>query len=144
MHLINSGLGVSFKSQANNNDDRFVADTPNESSITDSNRASGSVMDLVPPLTAELTNKKVYNSKTMVPVSEASMEPLAVVLVNHRSKRDDIGHRRTRRPFSVSEAEALVQAVEKPGTGRYMTIMRPPFVGFWCYCDLFLSSLCIE
>lgn len=32
----------------------------------------------------------------------------------------DNGKRRVRRPFSVSEVEALVHAVEKLGTGRYM------------------------
>ncbi|CAO2817098.1 unnamed protein product [Amaranthus hypochondriacus] len=110
------------ESLANNIYDRFSSDTPNKSSITDSNRASGSVMDLVPSLAAELANKKVYNSKTIVPVLEASMEPLAVVPANHRSKGDDIGHRRTRRPFSVFEVEALVQAVEKLGTGRWRDV----------------------
>ena len=36
----------------------------------------------------------------------------------------DNGKRRVRRPFSVSEVEALVHAVEKLGTGRYSTRSR--------------------
>lgn len=43
----------------------------------------------------------------------------------HKSKQQQqqqqhqTAQRRMRRPFSVSEVEALVQAVEKLGTGRY-------------------------
>ncbi|KAL2940466.1 Telomere repeat-binding protein 4 [Bienertia sinuspersici] len=50
------------------------------------------------------------------------MDALAVVPVNQRSKRSDIGQRRTRRPFSVNEVEALVRAVEKLGTGRWRDV----------------------
>jgi hypothetical protein len=31
----------------------------------------------------------------------------------------EFGQRRIRRPFTVSEVEALVQAVERLGTGRF-------------------------
>ena len=46
------------------------------------------------------------------------MEALAVLPVHQKSKRTEIAQRRIRRPFSVTEVEALVQAVEKLGTGR--------------------------
>lgn len=52
----------------------------------------------------------------------ASAEALAVVPVNQKTKRCEYAQRRTRRPFSVSEVEALVQAVEELGTGRYGVI----------------------
>uniref|UniRef100_A0A7C9ENB3 HTH myb-type domain-containing protein n=1 Tax=Opuntia streptacantha TaxID=393608 RepID=A0A7C9ENB3_OPUST len=78
--------------------------------------------DLVPSPTTELSDNNMSNSKALVPVPEASAEALAVVPVNQRTKRSEIGQRRTRRPFSVSEVEALVQAVEKLGTGRWRDV----------------------
>ena len=45
-------------------------------------------------------------------------EELAMVPVHQKPKRSEIVQRRIRRPFSVDEVEALVQAVEKLGTGR--------------------------
>ncbi|KAJ9548388.1 hypothetical protein OSB04_020931 [Centaurea solstitialis] len=45
--------------------------------------------------------------------------PLAV----SKSKQQDCAQRRIRRPFSVSEVEALVEAVEKLGTGRYVCVV---------------------
>lgn len=64
-------------------------------------------------------DKSVTDSKALVSVPAMSMEALAVVPVHRKSKRSEIVQRRIRRPFSVSEVEALVQAVEKLGTGRY-------------------------
>lgn len=65
-----------------------------------------------------LTNKTMLESQALVAIPEMSMEPLAVVPVNQKTKRSELVQRRTRRPFSVSEVEALVQAVEELGTGR--------------------------
>lgn len=56
--------------------------------------------------------------QAIVALPDVSMEPLAAVPVNQKSKRSELVQRRTRRPFSVSEVEALVQAVEELGTGR--------------------------
>lgn len=67
-----------------------------------------------------LTDTSTTDSKALVVVPGMSAEALAVVPGNRKSKRFDIGQRRIRRPFSVSEVEALVQAVEKLGTGRYL------------------------
>ncbi|XP_057522802.1 telomere repeat-binding protein 3-like [Amaranthus tricolor] len=99
-----------------------IVDTPNKPSITDSNRPTESIKSIVPSRTTELTDKTVFNFKAIVPVPEDRIEALAVVPVSHRSKRADIGQRRTRRPFSVSEVEALVRAVEKLGTGRWRDV----------------------
>lgn len=58
-------------------------------------------------------------SKALVPVPSMNKDALAVVPLR-KSKRSDPAQRRIRRPFTVSEVEALVQAVEKLGTGRYI------------------------
>lgn len=67
-------------------------------------------------------NKNTTDSKSLVPVPAMSMEALAVVPVHRKSKRSEMAQRRIRRPFSVAEVEALVQAVEKLGTGRYFVL----------------------
>lgn len=60
--------------------------------------------------------------QAIVALPDVNMEPLAAVPVNQKSKRSELVQRRTRRPFSVSEVEALVQAVEELGTGRCDTL----------------------
>lgn len=62
--------------------------------------------------------KKLSDSKELITVPEMGMEALAVLPGHQKSKRTEIAQRRIRRPFSVAEVEALVQAVEKLGTGR--------------------------
>lgn len=110
------------RSQLNVNEEMYLLDTLDKPSVTDSNSPAGSGGDLVPSLTTELSDKNISNSKALIPVPEASAEALAVVPVHQRTKRSEIGQRRTRRPFSVSEVEALVQAVEKLGTGRWRDV----------------------
>ena len=61
-------------------------------------------------------------SKALVPVPSAKQDALAVVPLR-KSKRSESTQRRIRRPFTVAEVEALVQAVEKLGTGRYYWIL---------------------
>lgn len=65
-----------------------------------------------------LMDGAVPDSKALVPVHPMNVEALAVVPANMKPKRSELSHRRTRRPFSVAEVEALVEAVEKLGTGR--------------------------
>lgn len=65
-------------------------------------------------------DKSTRDSKALVAVPEINVKALAVVPVQQRSKQSEIAQRRIRRPFSVAEVEALVQAVEKLGTGRYI------------------------
>ena len=69
------------------------------------------------PLNASV-DKSMTDSKALVTVPEMSKEEVAVVPVVQKSKRSESLLRRIRRPFSVDEVEALVQAVEKLGTGR--------------------------
>ena len=62
------------------------------------------------------------HSRALIPVASAAM--LAPRPPNRKFKRTEqqlAAQRRIRRPFSVTEVEALVQAVEKLGTGRYKT-----------------------
>lgn len=56
--------------------------------------------------------------RALVPFTAMPLEPLAVVPLSQKNKRSELSQRRIRRPFSVSEVEALVQAVEELGTGR--------------------------
>ncbi|KAL3653157.1 hypothetical protein CASFOL_002838 [Castilleja foliolosa] len=65
-------------------------------------------------------------SKALVPVSSTKQEALAVLPLQ-RSKRSDSVQRRIRRPFTVAEVEALVQAVEKLGTGRWRDVKLRAF-----------------
>lgn len=55
----------------------------------------------------------------LVAIPEMNVETLGVVPLQRKSRRPELAQRRTRRPFSVAEVEALVQAVENLGTGRY-------------------------
>ncbi|XP_073023108.1 telomere repeat-binding protein 5-like isoform X2 [Primulina eburnea] len=65
-------------------------------------------------------------SKALVPVP--SVEPDALALIPLRKcKRSDSAQRRIRRPFTVSEVEALVHAVEKLGTGRWRDVKLRAF-----------------
>lgn len=68
---------------------------------------------------ADTSMDKSLNSKALVAVPAMNVEALAVVPAHRNSKQSEIVQRRIRRPFSVAEVEALVQAVEKLGTGRY-------------------------
>lgn len=76
--------------------------------------------DSAPSPTDTSVDKSTTDSKALVAVPEMNVEALAVVPVHRKSKRSEIAQRRIRRPFSVTEVEALVQAVEKLGTGRYV------------------------
>ncbi|XP_041991588.1 telomere repeat-binding protein 1-like [Salvia splendens] len=65
-------------------------------------------------------------SKALVPVPSAKQDALAVVPLR-KSKRSESTQRRIRRPFTVAEVEALVQAVEKLGTGRWRDVKLRAF-----------------
>ncbi|XP_017242709.1 telomere repeat-binding protein 4 [Daucus carota subsp. sativus] len=65
--------------------------------------------------------------KALVPIPPVNANTLAIVPVNQKAKRPDPSQRRTRRPFSVSEVEALVEAVEKLGTGRWRDVKMRSF-----------------
>ncbi|CAN0909519.1 Telomere repeat-binding protein 4 [Linum grandiflorum] len=63
------------------------------------------------------------DSKALVAVEP----PLAVLPLNQKCRRSENVQRRTRRPFSVSEVEALVHAVEELGTGRWRDVKLRSF-----------------
>ncbi|KAL0436584.1 UNVERIFIED_CONTAM: Telomere repeat-binding protein 5 [Sesamum radiatum] len=65
-------------------------------------------------------------SKALVPVPSTKQDALAVVPLR-KSKRSESAQRRIRRPFTVAEVEALVQAVEKLGTGRWRDVKLRAF-----------------
>ncbi|KAF8049808.1 hypothetical protein N665_2115s0008 [Sinapis alba] len=68
------------------------------------------------------------DSRALVPVSALEPEEaLAIVPFNEKPKRTENSQRRTRRPFSVTEVEALVHAVEELGTGRWRDVKLRSF-----------------
>ncbi|KAG4923395.1 hypothetical protein JHK87_048935 [Glycine soja] len=71
-------------------------------------------------------NKITPDSRAIVAVP-ATTETLAVVPVSQKTKRSEFVQRRTRRPFSVAEVEALVHAVEELGTGRWRDVKLRAF-----------------
>ncbi|KAJ4970447.1 hypothetical protein NE237_003546 [Protea cynaroides] len=83
--------------------------------------------DSVPSPTDMSADKTTSDSRALVAVPALSVEALAVVPFNRKSRRSEMVQRRIRRPFSVSEVEALVQAVEKLGTGRWRDVKLRAF-----------------
>ncbi|CAI9774894.1 unnamed protein product [Fraxinus pennsylvanica] len=77
--------------------------------------------------TDALKDEALPDSKALVPVPPTNMEALAVVPFNSKRKHNELSQRRTRRPFSVAEVEALVEAVEKLGTGRWRNVKMRAF-----------------
>ncbi|KAE8729469.1 Telomere repeat-binding protein 3 [Hibiscus syriacus] len=73
----------------------------------------------------DMFDKSTTESKALLP--EMSMETLAVGQAHKKPKQSDVAHRRIRRPFSISEVEALIQAVEKLGTGRWRDVKLRAF-----------------
>ncbi|XP_019084776.1 PREDICTED: telomere repeat-binding protein 2 isoform X2 [Camelina sativa] len=69
------------------------------------------------------------DSRALVPIASSAL--LAPRTPNRKFKRTEqqqAAHRRIRRPFSVTEVEALVQAVENLGTGRWRDVKVHAFV----------------
>ncbi|MCD7455889.1 hypothetical protein HAX54_030040 [Datura stramonium] len=64
----------------------------------------------------------IPDSRPLVIVSPLNAEAHAVVPVSPKISRSELSQRRTRRPFSVAEVEALVEAVEELGTGRWRDV----------------------
>lgn len=60
-------------------------------------------------------------------IGTESAQGLALVPLNHKNPCSELGKRRIRRPFTVAEVEALVQAVEKLGTGRWRDVKLRAF-----------------
>ncbi|KAL6516449.1 hypothetical protein OROGR_019754 [Orobanche gracilis] len=66
-------------------------------------------------------------SKALVPLSSTKQDALSVVPLCKSKRSESAAQRRIRRPFTVSEVEALVQAVEKLGTGRWRDVKLRAF-----------------
>ncbi|KAL8129912.1 hypothetical protein V2J09_019067 [Rumex salicifolius] len=86
------------------------------------------------------TGKVIVDSKALVAKHESNAQALTLFSPPpvHKSKRSESGQRRIRRPFSVSEVEALVQAVEELGTGRWRDVKMRAFdnINHRTYVDL--------
>ncbi|KAF7120403.1 hypothetical protein RHSIM_Rhsim13G0081000 [Rhododendron simsii] len=78
------------------------------------------------PSPPDMSDKSPMDSRALVAIPEMDAEALAVVPMR-KSKRSEAVQRRIRRPFSVSEVEALVHAVEKLGTGRWRDVKLRAF-----------------
>ncbi|KNA25292.1 hypothetical protein SOVF_007350 [Spinacia oleracea] len=91
------------------------------------------------PSPAETTAEKgAVDFRALVALPEGTPQALAVVQSHQKSKRSEMAQRRIRRPFSVTEVESLVQAVEKLGTGRWRDVKLRAFdnVKHRTYVDL--------
>ncbi|KAH7656965.1 Ubiquitin-like protein [Dioscorea alata] len=73
------------------------------------------------PLVAASWDKTSADSRALIPSPVLSNGGLSMTSIQ-KPKRSELAHRRLRRPFSVSEVEALVQAVERLGTGRWRDV----------------------
>ncbi|KAH8506130.1 hypothetical protein H0E87_013099 [Populus deltoides] len=87
----------------------------------------GSDLGAVCSLAKASTTDKMSDSRALVPVPAIGRGALSVVPFNCKSMHPEFGQRRIRRPFTVSEVEALVQAVERLGTGRWRDVKLHAF-----------------
>ncbi|KAI3731101.1 hypothetical protein L1987_62284 [Smallanthus sonchifolius] len=75
-----------------------------------------------------ITQEPMEDCKALVVVPPLNAEVLiAVPLSENSTKRCEFSQRRTRRLFSVSEVEALVEAVETLGAGRWRDVKMRAF-----------------
>ncbi|KAJ0260900.1 Telomere repeat-binding protein 4 [Hirschfeldia incana] len=93
--------------------------------VNDSGTCMENSQELVPYQSDE--QQPSSDSRAIVPVPPLEPESLAIVPLNEKPKRTELSQRRTRRPFSVTEVEALVHAVEELGTGRWRDVKLRSF-----------------
>uniref|UniRef100_A0A7N0UUZ0 Uncharacterized protein n=1 Tax=Kalanchoe fedtschenkoi TaxID=63787 RepID=A0A7N0UUZ0_KALFE len=79
------------------------------------------------PITCDALPEKSQESKALALSPVTIADSLAIVPMDRKRKRSELAQRRTRRPFSVVEVEALVQAVEELGTGRWRNVKLRSF-----------------
>uniref|UniRef100_A0A1J3CCI1 Telomere repeat-binding protein 3 n=1 Tax=Noccaea caerulescens TaxID=107243 RepID=A0A1J3CCI1_NOCCA len=84
-------------------------------------------LEIVPYQSDISVDEPSSDSRALVPVPAFEVKALAIVPLNQKPKRSELAQRRTRRPFSVTEVEALVQAVEELGTGRWRDVKLRAF-----------------
>ncbi|OVA16528.1 SANT/Myb domain [Macleaya cordata] len=107
--------------------DSGMSDTSLYPPMTDLGNFIESDHDSVPSPTDSSADKTSQDSRALVAIPTMSMDALAVVPLHRKPRRSELVQRRIRRPFSVSEVEALVQAVEKLGTGRWRDVKLRAF-----------------
>ncbi|KAA3478289.1 telomere repeat-binding protein 3 [Gossypium australe] len=75
------------------------------------------------------TDQSLLESRALVPVPvpATNVEALTAVTVNQKFQKSELAQCRIWRPFSISEVEALVQAVEEIGTGRWRDVKLRAF-----------------
>jgi hypothetical protein len=100
---------------------------PHADDVIDSRNIVDSNLELVPYQGDISVDEPSSDSKELVPLPELEVKALAIVPLNQKPKRTELAQRRTRRPFSVTEVEALVQAVEELGTGRWRDVKLRAF-----------------
>ncbi|GLT89051.1 hypothetical protein SLE2022_070540 [Rubroshorea leprosula] len=100
---------------------------PEPPSLTNPENPTDGNQEPVSSHTDILTDPDLPESKALVPVPAMNAEALVVVPLNQKPKKSELAQRRTRRPFSVTEVEALVQAVEEVGTGRWRDVKLRAF-----------------
>ncbi|XP_054784603.1 telomere repeat-binding protein 5-like isoform X2 [Prosopis cineraria] len=98
-----------------------------EHSLIKFESCGGGDLNVVPSLADTSPNNTVSKCRALVAVPAINMEALAVIPFRRKPGNPDFVQRRIRRPFSVSEVEALVQAVEKLGTGRWRDVKQCAF-----------------
>ncbi|XP_071713629.1 telomere repeat-binding protein 3-like [Rutidosis leptorrhynchoides] len=94
---------------------------PSSHTVSPTMNVGYSNQEIIPLQTEVLTEERVADNKALVPVPPLKDGSHSLQAIDHKSKR------RIRRPFSVSEVEALVEAVETLGTGRWCNIKMRAF-----------------
>ncbi|XP_019460821.1 PREDICTED: telomere repeat-binding protein 4-like isoform X2 [Lupinus angustifolius] len=93
----------------------------NASNLVESNHESTSIS------TDTVVDKITTDARALVTVPTSSTKALAVIPAGQKTRHSELVQRRTRRPFSVSEVEGLVEAVEELGTGRWRDVKLRAF-----------------
>ncbi|KAK4758048.1 hypothetical protein SAY87_019349 [Trapa incisa] len=102
-----------------------ASDPGNSTSVSNNNVDNSHDLDV--SLTQDIVTGKPSFKSGDLPILQTSLEPLAVVPANMNNKGSEQSQRRTRKPFSVLEVEALIQAVEELGTGRWRDVKLRSF-----------------
>uniref|UniRef100_A0A7N0TMI9 Uncharacterized protein n=1 Tax=Kalanchoe fedtschenkoi TaxID=63787 RepID=A0A7N0TMI9_KALFE len=106
----------------------LIHDPPPPLAIANHNSESNHDVVLAPAPVKSLSDCQL-TSTAIVPYSEMNAEELTMVPMDQKARRSELAQRRTRRPFSVDEVEALVHSVEKLGTGRWRDVKLCAFEG---------------
>ncbi|KAK7276287.1 hypothetical protein RIF29_17425 [Crotalaria pallida] len=107
--------------------DSEITDALQDSLLTNTGNLVKSNHDSPSFSTDIIADKITTDSRALVTVPTRNTEALAVTPVNQKTRHSELVQRRTRRPFSVYEVEALVEAVEELGTGRWRDVKLRAF-----------------